>query len=65
MYTLIWQEDNQDKWDRLETKTEVIDKLKEIEANENASPIGDVWIFAPKADDYAFAGDEFLSNENR
>ena len=63
MYTLIWQENNEDKWDRLETKEEVLEKLEEIENNPDACDIGDVWIFRPEADDYASAGNEFQEEE--
>ena len=30
MYTLIWQENNEDKWDRLETKEEVLEKREGV-----------------------------------
>ena len=33
MYTVLWTDKNGDRWDRLETKEEVIDLLKEIEAD--------------------------------
>lgn len=58
MYTVIWQEGGQDRWDRFKTKKEVLKKLAEIDETPEASPLGDVWVFPPKADDFAFAGDE-------
>lgn len=60
MYTVLWTDKNGDRWDRLETKEEVIDLLKEIEADENASPLGDVWVYGPKADEYAETGESYI-----
>lgn len=60
MYTVLWTDKNGDRWDRLETKEEVIDLLKEIEADENASPLGDVWVYSPKADEYAETGESYI-----
>lgn len=65
MYTVIWMEKGQDKWDRLKTKKEVLDKLQEIERTPEACPVGDVWIFHPKADEYASAGNEFIKKERK
>lgn len=59
MYTIIWMEKGQDRWDRLRTKKEVLEKLREIERTPEACSVGDVWIFHPEADKYASAGDEF------
>ena len=59
MYTIIWREKENDKWDRFKTRKEVLEKLREIENNPDACPLGDVWIFGPAADRYASAGDEF------
>ena len=61
MYTIIWQEDGQDKWDRFRTKEEVREKLKEINELPNASPLGDIWIFSPKADTYASEGSQWIT----
>ena len=59
MYTIIWTEEGHDKWDRVKSKAEVHALLDKIRDNPAACPVGDVWIFSPKADDYASAGDEF------
>ena len=52
MYTVLWQEAGQDKWDRLKTKEEVEILLDELQENPDVCE-GDVWIFKPKADEYA------------
>lgn len=59
MYTMLWTENGADKWDRFSSAKEVREKLTEIENNEEASPLGDVWIFPPKADDIAVTGEDF------
>lgn len=57
MYTVIWQELNGndfiDKWDRLETKEEVFNLLKELENNPDVCE-NDVWIFPPEVDEYVY-----------
>lgn len=58
MYTVIWQENGVDKWDRLRTKEEVRDLLTQLEAGGNVC-IGDVWIFTPEADQRAIEGNRF------
>ena len=59
MYTILWQEEGKDRWDRVKSKAEVYNLLDDIRNNPDACPIGDVWIFSHQADDYASAGDEF------
>lgn len=63
MYTINWRENSQDRWDRLETKEEVMELLVELATHENVE-IGDIWIFSPKADDFAKAGDEWIADFN-
>lgn len=58
MYTIIWQEDGLDRWDRLETKEEV-DRLVDKLSINNAVCLEDVWIFSPEADEFASTPDEF------
>lgn len=58
MYTVIWQENGCDKWDRLRTKEEVRDLLTRLEAD-GIVCVGDVWIFTPEADQHAIEGDRF------
>lgn len=59
MYTVLWRDNGQDRYDRLETGEDVENLLKEIEADPDASPLGDVWVFEPEADNYAVTGDTF------
>lgn len=51
MYTVLWREGNNDKWDRFETREEVENLLDSLEKNPDVCE-GDVWIFEPKADEY-------------
>lgn len=60
MYTVLWQENGQDHWDRCEDEDEVNDLLHTIANTPNTCPLGDVWIFQPKADDYAVTGDTLI-----
>ena len=59
MYTIIWTKNGHDVWDRLETGKDVENLLKEIEADPEASPLEDVWVFGPDADRYAVTGSTF------
>ena len=59
MYTVLWRDNGQDRYDRLETGEDVENLLKEIDANPEASPLGDVWVYKPEADNYAVTGDTF------
>lgn len=52
MYTILWRENDADKWDRLETREEVEKLLDELAKNTDVCE-GDIWIFEPKADDFA------------
>ena len=52
MYTVIWIENGQDRWDRFETEEEVRELLDELVENPNVCE-NDVWIFTPQADEYA------------
>lgn len=52
MYTIIWMELGQDKWDRLQTKEEVDDLLKKL-YDEGVVCMEDIWIFSPQADECA------------
>lgn len=58
MWTIMWTENSQDRWDRLETKEEVMQLLDSLDKNSGVSK-GDVWIFPPKADDLALTGNDF------
>ena len=53
MYTVLWREGNNDRWDRFSTAKEVCKLLDELAANPDVCE-HDVWIFSPKADEYAF-----------
>lgn len=61
MYTVIWQENSQDRWDRFETSEEVMVLLTELEQNPYVCE-NDVWIFNPNADDY---GDDYFTFKNK
>ena len=56
MYTVLWQEGNNDKWDRFETEEEVRKLIDQLSENPDVC-VGDIWIFSPKADEYAYTPD--------
>lgn len=58
MWTIMWTENSQDRWDRLETKEEVMQLLDSLDKNSGVSK-GDVWIFPLQADDLALTGNDF------
>lgn len=58
MWTIMWTENSQDRWDRLETKEEVMQLLDSLDKNSGVSK-ADVWIFPPQADDLALTGNDF------
>lgn len=58
MYTVLWRENDKDRWDRFETREDVEKLLDELSENPDVC-IGDVWIFEPKADEYAVNYSEF------
>ena len=58
MWTIMWTENSQDRWDRLETKEEVMQLLDSLDKKSGVSK-GDVWIFPPQADDLALTGNDF------
>lgn len=58
MWTIMWTENSQDRWDRLETKEEVMQLLDSLDKNSGVSK-GDAWIFPPQADDLALTGNDF------
>lgn len=58
MWTIMWTENSQDRWDRLETKEEVMQLLDSLDKNSGVSK-GDVWIFPTQADDLALTGNDF------
>ena len=52
MWTIMWTENSQDRWDRLETKEEVMQLLDSLDKNSGVSK-GDVWT-------YCFTNFDFL-----
>lgn len=58
MWTIMWTENSQDRWDRLETKEEVMQLLDSLDKNPGVSK-SDVWIFPPQADELALTGNDF------
>lgn len=64
MYTVLWQENGMDKWDRFETKEEVDYLLEQLKENPNVCEY-DIWIFNPEADDNAYTYEDFIErNDN-
>ena len=61
MYTVLWQENSQDRWDRFETSEEVMVLLTELEQNPDVCE-NDVWILNPDADDCA---DDYVTFKNK
>ena len=59
MYTVFWQEEGIDKWDRLETEEEVKVLLASLNASGTVC-IGDVWVFTPEADNFAVDGANYI-----
>lgn len=62
MWTIMWTENSQDRWDRLETKEEVMQLLDSLDKNSGVSK-GDVWIFPPQADDLALTGNDIYEED--
>jgi hypothetical protein len=58
MYTILWTEDGEDRWERLEHKDEVLELLNKLSQNDGVC-YDNIWIFGPKADDYASTPDTF------
>ena len=52
MYTIIWTENGEDRWDRLENKGEVKALLELLANNSNVCET-DIWVFTPEADAFA------------
>lgn len=52
MYTVLWQEDEQDRWERLETRDDVLILLTGLKDNPDVCE-EDIMIFTPGADDYS------------
>mgnify|MGYP004465302703 CR=1 FL=1 len=61
MWTVMWVEDGMDKWDRFETENDVRNLMEELKENSDVCE-EDVWIFPPKADEYAMTGNMFFRN---
>ena len=53
MYTIIYRDGNNDKWDRFETSSEVADFIRHLKDNCPDVCINDIWIFGPTADEFA------------
>lgn len=60
MYTVLWRENNTDKWDRIEDKDDVLELLETLKNNPNVYE-NDTWIFMPQADDHAKEYSTFLA----
>lgn len=56
MWTVLWRENDQDRWDRYDSKEEVLRLLDQLRENPNVCE-DDTWIFPPKADECALTPD--------
>ena len=56
MWTVLWTEDGNDKWDRFATEDEVRELIDDVTTNNNVVD-SDIWIFPPEADDLSLTGD--------
>lgn len=59
MFTIIWSENGEDRWDRLETKGEVKTLLESLANNPNVCET-DIWVFTPEADKSAMEYKSFM-----
>ena len=59
MWTIIYQKDGKDKWDRLDSKDDIKDLLKALR-NDPGVCFNDVWIFTPDADDHTIDPNDLL-----
>lgn len=56
-YTVLYRENDNDKWDRFESAAELADFLTKAKDNPGICE-GDIWTFLPEADAYAYGGAE-------
>lgn len=56
MWTVLWRENDQDRWDRLDSKEEVFALLDQLRKSPNVCE-DDTWIFSPEADEFALTPD--------
>lgn len=63
MWTIIYQENGKDKWDRLESKDDVKNLLKTLRDDPGVC-FDDVWIFTPDADDHTIDPNDLLFDNN-
>ena len=59
MWTIIYQKDGKDKWDRLDSKDDVQNLLKTLR-NDPRVCFEDLWIFTPDADDHTIDPNDLL-----
>lgn len=62
MWTVLWLESEKDRWDRFETKDDVMDLMERLKEKSDVCE-EDIWIFPPKSDEYAMTGDMFIEKE--
>lgn len=62
MYTLIWIDNGEDRWDRFEDKESLKEFLKYLKKTPGVCE-GDIYIFPPEADAYAMDYTAFMMNE--
>lgn len=51
MYTVLWKENNNDRWDRFESIEELISLLNSLKENPNVCE-SDIRVLLPEADEY-------------
>ena len=61
MYTVLWRENDNDRWDKLESKEKLISLLNSLKENPDVCE-SDIWIFLPEADKYTRNYAELMKN---
>ena len=59
MYTVLWRENGEDRWDRFEDEKEVKELIAGFVKDRNVC-VGDVWVFPPSSDEDAITGDTYV-----
>lgn len=64
MYTVLWFENGECKWDRFEDKEDVLELLDKIKESDDSCE-GDVYVFPPEADAWSLDYESFMMMEGR
>lgn len=63
MYTILWRENDEDRWERVQTEEEVSDLVIEIAKTQGvAVDEAEVMILSPEADEYAISVDDIFED---